>query len=47
MSLHNLIYNTYEVLNVKNALEETFKSKQSFFGKNRLQKGIKEHNYMD
>ena len=36
MSLHNLIYNTYEVLNVKNALEETFKSKQSFFGKNRL-----------
>ena len=36
MSLHNLIYNTYEVINVKNALEETFKSKQSFFGKNRL-----------
>ena len=36
MSLHNLIYNTYEVINVKNALEETFKSKQSFYGKNKL-----------
>ena len=36
MSLHNLLYNTYEVLNVKNGLEETFKNKESFFGKNKL-----------
>ena len=36
MSLHNLLYNTYEVLNVKNGLEETFKNKESFYGKNKL-----------
>jgi hypothetical protein len=36
MSLHNLVYNTYEVLNVKNGLEETYKIKESFYGKNKL-----------